>query len=241
MPKEKIILLPGYDGDGEGTFNKLVKLIQHDYECIVVNYPYYHQTERSYSLFELNNYLHTVMANRHNARFHLLGFSMGGFVATSYALTYPQDLLSLTLVSSSVKPQLGNVYKSLLLLAYHSFKVPFVAKLFSLLYTSKLFRPLMKLSPLPLPRNNFPSSEGYPVFGSLANIMFQSINSNNDKAIKQLNFPKQAILFKDDLSFPADTYTKILTNLGFGVIVKENGGHATGTDYWNKVAEGLYR
>ena len=241
MTKEVIVLLPGYDGNGNGTFSKLSQLLSKKYNCIIINYPYYLQTNHTYTLSELNRYLNKLIKDRHHTKFHLLGFSMGGFVATSYALTHPRDILSLTLVSSSARPHLSYLSNLLLSLAYYLFKVTLIAKLFSIAYTSKLLRPLTKVSPLPLPRENFPSDEGYPVFGTLANVMQGSINSNTDNVIEELNCPKRAILFKDDSSFPADTYAPILTNLGFRVIVKNTGGHAVSPDYWDKVSDSLYR
>jgi len=241
MTKDTIVLLPGYDGDGDGTFTKLVRLLSVDFECVVINYPYYRQIDHAYTLSELIDYLHNLIKDKHLTKFHLLGFSMGGFVATSYSLSFPQDILSLTLASSSTKPILGNSHSFLLPLAYYLFKIPLLAKLFSLVYTSKILRPLTQVSPLPLPRDNFPSSEAYPVFGTLANVMHGSITTNRDDTVKDLICSKQAILFKDDLSFPASTNATLLTNLGFRVIVKEHGGHATGTDYWKQVSIFMYR
>ena len=241
MAKKTLVLLPGYDGDGDGTFAKLVRLLSADFECVVINYPYYRQIDRAYTLSELIDYLHNIIKDKHLTKLHLLGFSMGGFVAITYALSNPQNVLSLTLASSSTKPILNNSHSFLLSLAYYLFKIPLLAKLFSLVYTSNILRPLTEVSPLPLPRDNFPSSEGYPVFGSLANVMHGSITTNRDDAVRGLICPKQAILFEGDLSFPAATYASLLTNLGFRVIVEEHGGHATSSDYWKKVYEAIHR
>ncbi len=241
MAKDTIVLLPGYDGDGDKTFAQLVQLIKNDFNCIVVNYPYFRQTERAYSTPDLIAYIHSLVEAKHLTKVHLLGFSMGGFIATGYALNYPKSIISLNLISSSIKPQLSIFYRFCLQISYYAFKIPTLAKLFSFLYTSKMLRPLTKKSPLPLPRPDFPSKEGYPVFGTLANVMHQTLKSMNEVAIKELEINKIAILFKDDLSFPSDNYYQLLANSGFKVIVKERGGHAISTNYWNLVAQNLYQ
>ncbi|MFZ2200159.1 MAG: alpha/beta hydrolase [Microgenomates group bacterium] len=242
MKKETIVLLPGYDGDGQGTFAKLTSLIEGKYDCLIINYPFYRQTTKSYSLSELNQWLQRVIKAKHLAKFHLLGFSMGGFIATQYAISHPEQILSLTIVSSSVSPSLSSSYNTLVWTARNLFKVPLIAKVFSIIYTLKLLKPLVtKYSPLPLPRDDFPSSEGYPVYGTLANVLYEATHNDQDQLIAKQKFPKLAILFKDDHSFPASTYAPILTNFGFRVIVKERGGHAVSNNYWNQVASSLYR
>lgn len=239
--KETIILLPGYDGDGVKTFTKLKQLIGSKYSYLVITYPYYRQIEKSYSLSELVSYVDAKISSFNINKFHLLGFSMGGFVATSYATKYPSKITSLILISSSIKPFVTGFLNFLIRIAYYSFKIPIVAKTFSMLYTSKLAKPFLKYSPLPLPRENFPNREGYPVFGTLANVLYATLANEQEKSIALQSFNKFAILFKDDRSFPASSFSPRLKTLGFKVIIKETGGHASSPNYWTQVSKSLLR
>ena len=201
MTKETVVLLPGYDGDGQGTFAKLSQLLRTKYRCIIINYPYYLQTSKSYSLSELIDHVRQQIKKKGNEKFHMLGFSMGGFLASAYVSQYPEDIVSLTLVSSSVRPNVTKTYQALIILAYYAFKVPFLARLFSTIYSSPLLSDLVKNSPLPLPRDNFPSREAYPLFGTLANVLYESSTSDTTSLIAHIKQGKSAILFADDTSF----------------------------------------
>lgn len=236
-----MVLFPGYDGDGKGTFAKLSKLIGKKFSCIIIDYPYYRKTTNPYSLAELVDHAHRQIKMSKSNKLHLLGFSMGGFLASAYSAQYSNDITSLTLVSSSVQPNLTTTYRALNILAYHAFKLRILAKLFSIVYCSPLLANIVKHSPLPKPRDNFPPNEAYPLFGTLANVLFDTINSAINTQIMHLPFDKTAILFKDDASFPADIYAPILSNLGFRVTVKNTGGHAASLDYWNQVASKIIR
>ncbi len=241
MKKETFVLLPGYDGDGIGTFSELNSLLSVKHNCLVINYPYYGQTDRVYTLDELVSYVHKITNQRKLSRFHLVGFSMGGFVAAAYAIRYSSQLKSLTLISSAVTPLLSPLNQLSLVMAYHLFKIPLLARLFSLIYCSPYLSDMVKDSPLPPPRDNFPVAEGYPVFGTLANVLYESTHSQLSTQAKLAKLVKKAILFADDPSFPAAIYSPILTDLGFRIVVHDHGGHATHPDYWNIVGKDLLR
>lgn len=239
MQKDTIVLLPGDDGDGIGTFSQLNQMLTEHHNCLVINYPYNRQTDKAYALQELLTFTHKIISERKLTRFHLVGFSMGGFVASAYTVQFPNQVKSLTLVSSAVSPQLSAMLRIVVNTAYYIFKIPLLARIFTFIYCSPLLAGLVKFSPLPLPRDHFPSREGYPVFGTLANVLHTTINSDISHRIRDLRLPKQAILFDDDPSFPATLYSPILSSVGFKVITHNHGGHASSNDYWQLVANGI--
>jgi len=241
MTKDVFILLPGYDGNGIATFSKLNQLLFTRLNCLIINYPYVDQTNKAYTLKELISYVHKITQQRKLGRFHLVGFSMGGLIASAYAVKYPQQIRSLILISSSIQPRLSVVYRSLIKSAYHLFKIPLFARFFSLIYCSSILSSLVSKSPLPALKQNSFAKEAYPIFSTLANVLYTSINADLTPQIAQSTIPKYTILFNDDYSFPATIYSPILKDIGFNIIVNKHGGHATSQNYWQQVANTLLR
>jgi pimeloyl-ACP methyl ester carboxylesterase len=210
MIKKNIIQLPGYDGDGKGTFAKLTKLLSREYNSLVINYPYYRQTTKSYSQSELIDYVHEQIKNIRLQNSIFLD-SRWGILASAYVTQYPKQINSLTLVSSSISPKLTDTYRALIISAYYVFKVPMLARLFASIYCSSLLAGLVKLL-------------RYPSLGAISRqtrhirslvhylVSYILINSDISTQINHSNLRKLAILFKDDLSF-----LQITTHLYFQI------------------------
>lgn len=239
MSKPIIVIFPGYDGEAENSTTELKRLLKNNFTVITPNYPYYLKTAKAYSLSELLDYLDLYLEERSISKFHLVGFSMGGFVASAYSIKYPIKIRSLTLLNSSVYPVLTMVTQPLIGWTYHLFKTPALAKIFSIIYCSPILSGLVKKSPLPPPRTNFPTSEAYPVFGTLVNVLHEVIRPEFARKLLSLNLPKRALLFDDDISFPPSQYEPILSKLGMQVTARRHGGHAGTGDYWSQVANYL--
>ena len=241
ITKPTLVLLPGYDGDGVVTFAKLTQLLSKHVNCLVINYPYFGQRDKSYSSSELISYVHEITIQRKLHHFHLAGFSMGGFIASSYAMRYPQQIGSLTLISSSVQPQLSAINTCLIQSAYYLFKIPLFVQIFSKIYCSPALSNFVSKLPIPPLQGSFSADLAYPIFGTLSNVLHSSLNARLTQQLAQSTIPKQAILFADDRSFPATVYAPILKKLGFIVTVNQYGGHATGHNYWPQVINTLDR
>lgn len=222
MKKETIVLLPGYDGEGVKTFRELKLLIENKYNVIAIDYPYYNNPKKQYNLNELVEFVN----NKFDGKAVILGFSMGGFIASKYAEMYPNKVLELILVSSSTNPLLDNNLRNILYVA----NTLLGNKVSAYLLTKIFMLSNLKDFPLPKPGKNFKTKFGYSVFGSLAKVIMQS------KRI-QINIEKSAILFDDDKSFPAKIYEPDLKQQGFEVKTFKTGGHAQGVDYWENVAK----
>ncbi|MFA7301548.1 MAG: alpha/beta fold hydrolase [Candidatus Shapirobacteria bacterium] len=222
MKKETIVLLPGYDGNGDKTFEEFIKLINKKYDIVVINYPYRNNHDRQYNLTEIVNFIDEKV----KGKVTILGFSMGGFVASKFAKVFPQKVSKLILVSSSTNPILDNNLRNILFFA----NILLGNKVLAYLLTKMFMLSNIKDFPLPKPSKNFKIKFGYSVFGSLAKVMIESCKV-------QINTEKLAILFDDDKSFPAKVYGPELVKQGFEVKTFETGGHAEGVDYWEKVAK----
>lgn len=238
MNKNNIVLLPGYDGDGQYTFPRLIFLLTPKFNCYPINYPYLHHTDRTYNLAQLVACIHDQIAKQGIDKFHLLGFSMGGFVASAYAHKYPIQIKSLTLTSSSPILKINSTYSSLIKLAKIGFRSRLIASLFTSIYRLKQLKWLTNGFPLPAPPSNFPIREGYPLFGTLANVLSDSRKFSTTE-LTSMTTLKLSILFDDDHSFPANLYSKILQAYDFKVRTFVKGGHAESKDYWDIVANVL--
>lgn len=224
MKKETIVLLPGYDGDGQNTFAKLIKLIDTKYNIIVIDYPYLMDRSRQYNLDEIVE----IVDRKIKGKVTMIGFSMGGFVASIYTQKYPEKIIKLILVSSSTNPVLDSNLSKLL----HIAKLLLKNKLTSYILTKLFLMTNLKNFPLPKPGKNFKPGYGYAVFGSLVKVMTQS------KKIS-IKTNKLAILFNDDKSFPTKIYKPLLEKQNFKIVTFKTGGHAESNDYWEKVAKSL--
>ena len=226
MKKERLVLLPGYDGNGKKTFAKLRKLLEKQYQVITIDYPYFSNPEKQYGLDELVEYVDGYISDKAI----LLGFSMGGFVASRYAFLHPEKTNKLVLVSSSTVPTLDKNLENILGWANKLLQNRLLAwGLTKLFLASNL-----KNFPLPKPGKGFDPKMGYAVFGSLAKVMTEA-------KLENIRVDKLAILFEDDKSFPAEIYRPKLSKQGFATKILKTGGHAEKPDYWEKVAKGLLR
>ena len=162
MPKQKLVLLPGYDGDGTHSFGKLKKYLSKNFSITVIDFPYIRSEEKAYTLDELADYVHVHIKKL--GKPHLIGFSMGGFVGARYAERYLDQVGSLTLISSS--PVLTDTYIISLLAKIGGAIVRqrALANIFSAIYCSPAFKRLLKRSPLPVPRVHIPYKMGYSYF-----------------------------------------------------------------------------
>lgn len=231
--KETLVLLPGYDGDGVHSFAKIKQVLEKDYTVLALNYPYIDSDKKAYTLDELAEYV--FHETRQYGTAHLLGFSMGGFVAIRYAQLHPDRVQSLLLISSS--PTLIDT-PAIRILSWAGTRIVrnrTLANIFAWVYCAPLLRFLVKYSPLPVPKVSIPPRMGYPYFGTLGNVIESILSPSYREYLSHLPTPRRALLFRDDMSFPADRYHPFLSGYGFTVAVKENGGHATSRDYWDQV------
>lgn len=203
-----------------------MRLVGDKYITVVVNYPYLKTGNKQYSLEELVEMVDKIVVEK---KVVMLGFSMGGLVASRYATRYPNKVKKLILVSSSTSLVLSTTLKVFLFWAKIVVRSKWITNGLTKIFLSTKN---MDWLPLPKPEANFRTEQGWAVFGTLTKVI-------GDDKKADLPMDKEAILFEDDIPFPSGVYCDYLKERGFEVISYTTGGHAVGKDYWDKVAKGM--
>lgn len=89
--RERIVFLPGFLCD-ERVWGEQVRALRAHYDCHVVDFK---------GLQGVDAFVEAVRAAA-SSSVHVVGFSMGGYIAQAFAARYPERVLSLTLVAVNV-------------------------------------------------------------------------------------------------------------------------------------------
>jgi pimeloyl-ACP methyl ester carboxylesterase len=89
--KEKIYLLPGLMCD-ERLWERLIPFVENEYELIPINIPL------SSDFDEIINSIDTLLEDE---KVNLLGFSLGAYIASYYAIKYPHRVKKLFLIAGT--------------------------------------------------------------------------------------------------------------------------------------------
>ncbi len=99
-----LVLLHGFGGSKE-NWSRLCAYLSADYHVVVPDLPGFGESSRlweeSYDVDNQVERLHTLFADLKLGAFHLAGNSMGGLIACAYAVRYPDEVLSLTLIDAA--------------------------------------------------------------------------------------------------------------------------------------------
>jgi len=107
---EPVVLLHGFTGTGE-TWKGIVSEWMHDFQTLTIDLPGHGRTNTSNpkSMECFCRDLAALLDDLHLEQVHLIGYSMGGRTALSFAFLYPERVSSLTLESAS--PGLADGYQ----------------------------------------------------------------------------------------------------------------------------------
>lgn len=102
---QPLMLLHGFTGDGT-TMSILASQLEHHAEVIVPDLVGHGRSgapvdEEQYSVDAMTSHLVTLADKLMDGSFHLVGYSMGGRVALTFACRYPDFLRSLTVIGAS--------------------------------------------------------------------------------------------------------------------------------------------
>lgn len=99
---EAVVLLHGFTGSTK-TWSNFIESYQSKFKIITIDLPGHGKTEcpNPISMETCCHDIHTILQRNQIHRFHLLGYSMGGRTALTYAMLYPEQLQSLILESAS--------------------------------------------------------------------------------------------------------------------------------------------
>jgi pimeloyl-ACP methyl ester carboxylesterase len=114
---EPVVLLHGF-GASADSWNRFAKPLTKRYHVIAPDLPGWGQSTRleaeSYGYTQQVERLHQFVTQLGLKRFHLLGHSMGGFLASAYAARYPEEVITLGLICPHgvTEPQASDLAKS---------------------------------------------------------------------------------------------------------------------------------
>lgn len=91
MPNSTIVFLPGFLCD-ERLWTNQVREFSKNYNVQVVDF------KKSFDLASMLSEISKIEADQ----FHLVGFSMGGYIAEDFAIRYPERILSLSLIAANI-------------------------------------------------------------------------------------------------------------------------------------------
>lgn len=92
--KEKIYLIPGLMTD-ERLWSRIKPFLENDYELIHIPIPHTEDFD------EIIDILDKQFSDNSEEKINLLGFSLGGYIASYYAITYPNRVNRLLMVAAT--------------------------------------------------------------------------------------------------------------------------------------------
>jgi pimeloyl-ACP methyl ester carboxylesterase len=115
--QESIIMLHGFSGS-KTNWLRLAQNLGSDYHLVALDLLGHGGTDqeitRSYSIVEQVKFVESAAASLGIKRFHLVGNSMGGAITSLYAATYPQQVITATLISPAGVHDIPSVMDELL-------------------------------------------------------------------------------------------------------------------------------
>jgi 2-succinyl-6-hydroxy-2,4-cyclohexadiene-1-carboxylate synthase len=99
---ETIVLLHGFTGSTD-TWSHYLQQYQSTFKIILIDLPGHGKTvtESPITMEQCCEDIHAILAENQVETFHLVGYSMGGRIALTYAMLYQHQLQSLVLESAS--------------------------------------------------------------------------------------------------------------------------------------------
>lgn len=228
--KKVFICLPGYADEAE-LFNDFAKHLAKRYKVVLPEFPMIHTEKKVESLKTLTEYLETFCQHLKLTRFTLLGFSLGGMVATNYAFHHLEKIEKLYLLSSL--PQLIISRKKLAL--YRLVKPILTNGLFCKIYlrfnVNDAIRKIYGSENMKPNREKMMRDHPISIFGTFFNIGDGQLRGQ----FNSLSIPKTIILFEDDKILKLEKYRKFIKTLKCQFVIFKKGGHANSKNYWKKV------
>ena len=102
--KPVVVLIHGLGDDGSAVWNQTIKKLEKNYFLVTLDLPGFGRSSKTNQLYSPENYaklIHYLTKAYVKKPFHLVGHSMGGAISLRYAANYPDDVISLTLISAA--------------------------------------------------------------------------------------------------------------------------------------------
>lgn len=228
---DTLLCIHGY-ADNSSLFTPLAKLIKHRYKIVSLDLPMTY-SKKYFKVTELVNYLENFRKKLGLKKFNLVGFSLGGLIALEYSLKYPKNVSKLFVLNSF--PCLLNSKR--LRIIYKLLKpfllLPTCLYLCSRISTCNLIRKFTSNLVLTNKQKSIMKRYYKSIFGTL----LTNLTYCKSKEFNKLLIPKTLVLFKDDKILKWRHYKNSAKSLNGKLIVFDNGGHASGSIYWQNIAQ----
>ena len=230
--KTKILLLHGY-ADSAFLFSSLIKKINSNYDVYALNLPMCEEKYKIYDLDSLALYVINFTKKIGISNYLLVGFSLGGMVATKVAFLDEKNVKGLILLNSSPSLVTNELLRKFIRKTYPLWKRKPFLYLLARVSVSKFFRSRygrknIREDELDRIKNYYVS-----IFGTLFNV----IGSSLEEEFCSSSIPKNIKLFKDDEILKHQKYLNYLKNLSCEADLVKMGGHASKPIYWDNVAQ----
>lgn len=206
-----ILFIHGY-GNTANMFLPLMEKLKETHRCISLNLPFVVHPYHKYHLNSLVSYVQKFITIKNIDNFSLVGFSLGGLVATR--------------IASSCYRQISHLY---------------LLNVLPRLYTSNFERIFFKAVKLPLSKNKLHKIL-YPItrptkkpLNPSRPTLFYNIDIDLLEEFNQLKMEKSIALFKDDILFRKKRASKIVPLVSADISYFNSGGHATKPEYWKNI------
>lgn len=114
---ETVLMVHGFSSSAD-NWNRMAPRIGKHYRVIALDLPGWGESQRidsaSYNYSAQVERFHQFVQQMSLRRFHLMGHSMGGGISSRYAATYPEQIITLTLIAPHgvTEPEAGDLAQS---------------------------------------------------------------------------------------------------------------------------------
>jgi pimeloyl-ACP methyl ester carboxylesterase len=227
---EPILFLHGY-ADSALMFNKLARSLSHKYHVFAIDFPMAHDPRTIQSITTLTHFVKIFVEFLKLTKFSLVGFSLGGVVASNFVIKYPDRVKKVYLLNSTPSLLIDKFQRRLFRLVKPLIFSRSFVYLYSRLNTNKLVRRTFKSPPISSSVKIRMKANYYSIFMTVIGILDVDVSQEFNK----VGVDKTIVLFRDDTIVPWDKYRKFVETLNAKVIVFKLGWHAIKKVYWENL------
>jgi pimeloyl-ACP methyl ester carboxylesterase len=229
----KILFLHGY-ADSCKMFADLHNKLDGKYDMYSLSLPMVMDKSKTYNLEDLAKYVMVFVDKMNIQKYEIVGFSMGGMVATSVAHQDPR-VSKLTLLNSSPDLVLSPFHKKIINKAKPIIMSRPLLFFYSRVVTCNRFRKYIGMFMLPSESKDRIRANYCSIYRTLINVAQVSLEFQ----FENISIPKQVVLFQDDEVLDCNRYYEYLKTLPCKLTVVSEGGHASKDIYWDQIARML--
>jgi pimeloyl-ACP methyl ester carboxylesterase len=242
--KPAVVLLHGY-ADTAKLFTPLIENLKNDHFVLAIEFPMVGGKE-IHDSESLSSYVDSILQGKQLNKFKLVGFSLGGLVATYFAHEHPDEVDELILLN--IYPQIKLSQTTRFALKHTPKRLLFNKKIFLVwAYISSSNKIRKALGKVRLNKNvKYQLRKSpYAVLGTVLKVIKDQVSKEDIGTItlidkyKNIKCNKKIVLFEDDKIIPAKKYLDEAIKHKIEIEIQTNGGHGDKPGYWESVVDTL--